>query len=172
MRAASHGDEGALSEIVRGHAPDVHRYLAGLLGDPDEADEALQETFVRLARALGRYERGTDVRTFVFGVARKVASDARPTPASSPVQLPEEAESGVAWARRALRSLPIERRELIVARDLLDWDAATIESVLGVPAPELGERLAEARTELLAGPVAHTAAPSADRPGTSGEESS
>lgn len=168
MRAASRGDEGALSEVVRVHAPDVHAYLAGMLGDPDEADAAVQETFVRVARAAGRYERGNDVQAFLFGIARRVAADARPTPASSPVQLPEEAEDTAAWARRALRALPIERRELIVARDLLDWDAETIERVLGVPASELGERVAEARTELLAGPVAHTGAPSAGPAGEGG----
>lgn len=168
MRAASRGDEGALSEVVRAHAPDVHTYLAGLLGDPDEADAAVQETFVRVARAAERYERGTDVQAFIFGVARRVASDVRPTPASSPVQLPEDAEDGAAWARRALRALPIERRELIVARDLLDWDAETIERVLGVPASELGERVAEARTELLAGPVAQAGTPSTAPTGEEG----
>lgn len=164
MRAVSRGDEGALSEIVQALAYDVHRYLAGMLGDPDEADEALGETFVRVARAAGRYERGSDVRAFVFGTARKVASDARPTPASSPAELPEDAPDEAGWARRALRALPTERRELIVARDLLEWDADTIERVLGVPAAELTDRLAEARTELLAGPVAGSGAVSAPGP--------
>lgn len=163
MRAVSRGDGDALADLIRSLAPDVYRYLAGMLGDEEEGAEAVGETFVRVARAAGRFEEG-DVRSFVMRIARRVAADARPTPAAAPSELPEDAEDPKSWAQRALRALPVEQRELVVAWDILGWDPETIEGALGIPADEARSRISDARAELLAGPVAGTPTVPSEQP--------
>ena len=40
------GDEGAFEELYRRHHPGLYRYCASVLGDPHEAEEALQWTML------------------------------------------------------------------------------------------------------------------------------
>ena len=150
LRAAGRGDAEALGELIRGLAPDVYAYLAGMLADEAEAEDALQETFVRLARSLGRWDPGTDAAARVFGIARRVAADVRPTPSAHPGPVPEAASDLNAWARRALRALDAEHRELVVARDILHWDDATIAARTGLLPDDVPVRLRDARERLLA----------------------
>ncbi len=148
MRSASRGDGVAFEELVRALAPDVFGYLAGMLGDVHEAEDALEETFVRVARSSARYEPGTSIRTWILGIARRVAADLRPTPSAAPGPLPTEPGEDVVWARRALRALPVEDRELIVCREVLGWDVRTIAGALGMEEAEVIESLAGAREML------------------------
>lgn len=149
LRSAARGDEGALSELIRELAPEVYRYLAGMLGDPDEAAPALQEVFVRMARAVERYEADTGVRPWVYGIARRVVADLRPTPAAPPGEPPADPDEHVAWTRRALRALPPEDREVLVAHDVLRWDPDRIGEVVGCASDDVPGRVTEARTRLV-----------------------
>ena len=45
--------------FVRELGPIVFAFLSGMLGDQREAEEGMQETFVRAARAIERYTPGT-----------------------------------------------------------------------------------------------------------------
>lgn len=148
IRAAAHGDGAALEEFVRRLAPDVYRYLAGMLGDEREAEEATQEAFVRLARGVERYERGRDLLGWALEFAWRVALDRRPTPSTAPGRIPDEPADRVIWAQRALRALPAEHRELIVCRDVLGWELTGIAQTLGLPLEEVRSRLQAARDEL------------------------
>jgi RNA polymerase sigma-70 factor (ECF subfamily) len=40
-----------------------------MLGDPDQAEEAAQETFLRAFRSLGRYDSSRPVRTWLLSIA-------------------------------------------------------------------------------------------------------
>lgn len=151
LRAAGRGDTDALGELIRTLAPDVYAYLAGMLADERDAEDALQETFVRLARSLGRWDPGTRAAARVFGIARRVAADVRPTPSAHPGPVPTDPSELNAWARRALRALDPEHRELVVARDLLHWDDETIAARAGLLPSEVPARLRDARDKLLSG---------------------
>ena len=59
MEAADRLDLSAdrgLSEAWDRHAAELYGYAVRVLRDHDEADEALQETFVRAWRSAGRYD--------------------------------------------------------------------------------------------------------------------
>jgi len=145
---AADGDADALERLIRDLAPSVYAYLAGMLGDDREASDGMQETFVRVARAVGRFEGDTDAEGWVFGIARRVAGDMRPTPASPPGEFPPPAGEEDVWARRALRALPIELREVLVCGEILRWDAARIAATLGIDTDEVEQRTLAARTQL------------------------
>lgn len=148
LKAAAGGDADALEKLIRDMAPSVYAYLAGMLGDDRDAEEGMQETFVRVARGAGRYDPDSDPEGWVFGVARHVAADLRPTPASPPGEFPPPADEMEEWARRALRALPIELREVLVYEEILRWDTARIASTLGLDVDEVMQRMLAARTQL------------------------
>ena len=150
IRSAASGDADALEKLIRGLAPSVYAYLAGMLGDEPEAEVALQETFVRVARAVERYEDGTDPDAWVFGIAHRVAADIRPTPAAPPGEVPPEADVDE-WARRSLRSLPIDLREILVYREILRWSPERVCTALGIDTDEYSHRLLAAHTQLAEG---------------------
>ena len=148
LRSVADGNVEALEELIRDLAPAVYAYLAGMLGDDRDAEEGMQETFVRVARGIERYSDDTDPEGWVFGIARNVAADLRPTPASPPGAFPPPAGEEEEWARRALRALPIELREVLVYEEILRWDAPRIASTLGLEPDEVSKRVLDARTQL------------------------
>jgi RNA polymerase sigma-70 factor, ECF subfamily len=151
IRSAASGDTNALEELIRTQAPNVYAYLAGMLGDQREAEDAMQETFVRLARAVERYDEATDAESWIFGIARRVAADIRPTPAAPPGEVPPEDGDVGEWARRSLRALPIDLREVLVYREILRWEPERIASALGVDADEVSRRQLDAHVQLATG---------------------
>lgn len=84
------GDEAILRRIVAGadpdhagfrtlwerHAPDVLRFLRRMLGDDAAADDALQESFVRLHRALPGFDASRPLRPYLLAIARHAAVSA------------------------------------------------------------------------------------------------
>ncbi len=62
------GDADAFAEIVRRHYGACLRYAERLLGDRADAEDAVQETFIRAYDALGRYEERSRFRAWLFAV--------------------------------------------------------------------------------------------------------
>lgn len=151
LRSAALGDAGALEKVIRTFAPKVYAYLCGMLGDEREAEDGMQEVFVRAARAIERYDAGSDPEQWIFGLARRVAIDVRPTPSAPPGETPP-AEGDIAeWARRSLRALPAELREVVVFRNILKWDVEHIARAVGVASQEVSRRLQQAYARLTEG---------------------
>lgn len=151
IRSAAEGDAGALERLIRTFAPTVYAYLAGMLGDDRDAEEAMQETFVRVARAVGRYDPESDPATWVFDIARRVSADMRPTPAAPPGELPPADGDLTEWLRRSLRALPIELREVLVYQEILRWDADRIAATLGLSTEDVVKRIRAARQQIAEG---------------------
>ena len=148
---AASGDADALEQLIRTFAPLVYTYLAGMLGDEREAEDAMQETFVRVARAVERYDPATDAEAWVFGIARRVAGDLRPTPASPPGEVPPSDGDMEEWAKRSLRALPLELREVIVLKEILRWKPERIASALATDDAGVADRLLRAHAQLAEG---------------------
>ncbi len=62
------GDADAFAEVVRRHYGACLRYAERLLGDRADAEDAVQETFIRAYDALGRYEERSRFRAWLFAV--------------------------------------------------------------------------------------------------------
>lgn len=129
----------------------MYSYLAGMLGDEREAEDAMQEAFVRVARAVERYDDSVDPEAWVFSIARRVAADIRPTPASPPGEVPPTDGEADEWARRSLRALPIELREIIVLKEILKWPPDRVAGVIGIDGDEMARRVLDAHTRLADG---------------------
>jgi RNA polymerase sigma-70 factor (ECF subfamily) len=68
------GDEMAFAQMYDLCADRLHRYLVLRLGSPADADDVLQETFVRLVRHTRKLKHVSSIAAYVFTVARNEAS--------------------------------------------------------------------------------------------------
>lgn len=68
------GDPRAFSEIYEAFFPRVYAFNLKRIGDPAEAEDLTQETFVQLHRSLPSYEGRSSLLTWTFGIAHNVCS--------------------------------------------------------------------------------------------------
>ena len=74
--AARNGDEAAFVSLYRTYAPAVYRFCLARVGLPEDAEDLLQQTFLRVVEALPRYEdRGVPFGAWLFRIARSVTVD-------------------------------------------------------------------------------------------------
>jgi len=76
VEQARQGDARAFRSLFERHAPSVRRFLFDLLRDPEAADEATQETFVRAHARLGTLRVDDKLRPWLYGIARFVFHEA------------------------------------------------------------------------------------------------
>ncbi len=76
-RFATRRDELAFTALVERHGPMVQRVCRAALGDHHDAQDAVQATFLVLARSAGSIRRGDSLASWLYGVALRVASRAR-----------------------------------------------------------------------------------------------
>jgi len=69
------GDGMALARLYQRHAPALLRYLERCAGSRSEAEDILQETFLRLFEGRGRYEGRGRFRSWLFTVATRLVLD-------------------------------------------------------------------------------------------------
>ncbi|MCR5750696.1 MAG: sigma-70 family RNA polymerase sigma factor [Kiritimatiellae bacterium] len=161
------GDVESLSALVRRHAVWMQAFLRGLLPTVADAEDAFQETWVRVVKAAGKY-RGGRVRPYLAVVARSaaidrlrqtgrvVSLDAEDGDGASAAErladeapLPDERFESKATAedvRAAVRALPEGPRQVLLMRIEGELSFKEIASELGVP---LGTTLTWMRTAKL-----------------------
>jgi RNA polymerase sigma-70 factor (ECF subfamily) len=122
------GDQAAFAELYETSADRLHHYLAVRLGSQQDADDALQETFVRLARNRRKLRSVSNLAAYVFTIARneanRLAERRKREPAASVgaaagVLFEEECSDDLSRRETAelvagaIRSLPPNEREII-----------------------------------------------------------
>ena len=70
-------DQAAFRDLVRRHGPMVLGVGRRILGDPHAAEDAFQATFLLLVRKAGSVRKRGSVGPWLYGVARRVALEAR-----------------------------------------------------------------------------------------------
>ena len=108
----------------------------------------MQETFVRAARGIERYTPDTDPEAWIFSIARRVAADIRPTPASPLGETPPRSRHRPSGRSGRCARLPSDLREVVVLKELLRWKPDRIALVLGCEQSDVTHRLLLARTQL------------------------
>jgi RNA polymerase sigma factor (sigma-70 family) len=120
------------------HRDALARFLAATVG-PQEADDCLQETLIAALRAYPRLRDGSNVRAWLFTIARNKALDEHRARVRRPVPV-AEADAGLGsvavaedsdeelWA--AVRSLPPKQRAAVVLRFVNDFSHRDVAKVL------------------------------------------
>jgi RNA polymerase sigma-70 factor (ECF subfamily) len=100
VRRMAAGDEAALGALHDRFAPLLHSVVLRIVGDADDAEEVLEETFWQAWRQAGRYEQGRGgISTWLVMIARSRAVDRlrsrRRVREDRWEQLPEPSEIGI-----------------------------------------------------------------------------
>jgi RNA polymerase sigma-70 factor, ECF subfamily len=138
-----------------------------------ELEDALQEVFLTVHARWHSFEGRSSLRTWIFGISRRVAREHRPTSRLEICdpgcldELPADAASDRLDAEQRenarilyamLAELSPERRELIVLVELEHLTVAEAAEILGENANTLQSRLRAARAELSSAWARRTAA--------------
>lgn len=70
------GDQRAASELVARHAPALARFAVSI-GERDEIEELVQDTFVRAFASLESFRADSSLRTWLFTIERRLMLDRR-----------------------------------------------------------------------------------------------
>jgi RNA polymerase sigma-70 factor (ECF subfamily) len=116
--------DGALEDAVREHARLVYRIAYSVLRNHHDAEDATQETFVRVLRYKRKLEGVQDPKTWLARIAWRVAVERRKKLPEVPL---EEAEAGQALA--PLRSQLISAEETVLRREMARVLAALISAL-------------------------------------------
>ncbi|MCU1375982.1 MAG: polymerase subunit sigma [Actinomycetia bacterium] len=152
--AAKAGDLAAFEVLVRSYQAPVWRFLRHLVADAGLAEDVTQETFVRVHRALPRFDGRSRFTTWLFQVARNAGIDALrardrrdrlPSLAASPPSSPEERHE----LRAALAALTPDLREALLAVEVLGLTYLEAARMIGVPEGTVKSRVHRARERLV-----------------------
>ena len=159
------GETDAYAELVRRHGP-MARRTAVLLGAGSDADDIVQEAFVKAYRSLGSFRAEAPFRPWLLRIVANevrnahrssVRRDAREEAVvlGSPELLvaPDPAVAVLGADRRAtlleaIRALPERQRLVVTCRYLLELDEAETATVLGWPRGTVKSRLHRALDRL------------------------
>ena len=72
MSGAPAAAKAGFEEEALPHLDAVYRFALRLAGEPDQAEDLVQETFLRAYRAWDQYTRGTAAKSWLFTICRNV----------------------------------------------------------------------------------------------------
>ncbi len=154
---AKGGDEHAFLEIVEFYYPRCLRFARNMLGNDQDAEEAVQDAFVRVHDSFPRFREDARFDPWLFRIlanrCRTLMARSRrhhalieygdlPLSASAP-----EEDFGADWAeevRMVLESLPPEQKEAFLLRHVEDLSYEDIAAVTGVGLSALRMRVKRA----------------------------
>ena len=146
----------ALGLLVKATQADVVR-LCRALGSTGEADDLVQECYLRIVRSLRSYRGESDVRAWMLAIVRNTCADhvrRRERERRLLDRLGERSssvEADTAGETRALiDQLPAERREAFVLTQVLDLSYEEAARVVGCPVGTIRSRVSRAREDLIA----------------------
>ncbi|MBI3099721.1 MAG: sigma-70 family RNA polymerase sigma factor [Planctomycetes bacterium] len=87
---AQAGEAEAAGALAQRYLDPIHAFARRWLGDPHEAEDATQETFLRAMRALREFRGEASFRTWLFRIATRACLDRRRDPAARQTPLPLE----------------------------------------------------------------------------------
>jgi RNA polymerase sigma-70 factor (ECF subfamily) len=168
-------------EVVRQHGPRVYRLAYRLTGNPQDAEDLTQETFVRVFRSLANYRPGTfegwlhriTTNLFLDLVRRRqrIRFDALPEDSERLVgreRSPEQAYLDTHLdpdIQRALDALPPDFRVAVVLCDIEGLSYEEISATLGIKLGTVRSRIHRGRLQLREALRHRAPAPAAGSPG-------
>jgi len=75
VRSAQEGDEEAFAQLVRRHSGGLHRTVARMLADDEEAWDVVQMAFIRAWQRLDRYDPRYSFATWLYRIGTNLAID-------------------------------------------------------------------------------------------------
>jgi len=170
-------DHSGFAAQAERHRRELHVHCYRMLASFDEAEDAVQETFLKAWRGRSGFDGGSQFRAWLYRIATNVCLDmlrhsSRRTSANSFAEVPwlqpypdllleaaapsDEQPEAVAISREtislaflaALQVLPPRQRAALVARDVLGWPASETALALGTSVAAANSALQRARATM------------------------
>lgn len=167
VEAAQNGDQRAFGQLIRRHQKRLFRFIYGLLGSFDQAEDVVQEAFVKAYQALGTFRTEYEFYPWLSTIARNLAynqltrrektesldqiKEAGYDPAAESLGPLDELLDDESQRRfyAAVQALPTQYRAVFVLRHFEGMDYSAIASYLKIPPGTVDSRLYRARKMLM-----------------------
>jgi RNA polymerase sigma-70 factor (ECF subfamily) len=157
VRRAQRGERFAFERLVEQHERRLYTLAARVLGNREDAADAVQEALVRAWLALPKFRGDARFSTWLYRIVVNAAHDVRakrregtaeepPEPADPRDRFAEHELSGE--LQQALGGLDEAYRVAVVLYDVLGCSYAEIAEMTGVPEGTVKSRIFRGRTEL------------------------
>jgi len=159
VRRAAAGDERAFAAIFRRYNQDLYRYCLAILGNPADAQDALQNAMVKALRALPGERREIKLKPWLYRVAHNEAIELlrqrREEPLDPEAAAPDPGVAETVEVRQRLRrlfadlgQLPHRQRGALAMRELSGLGFEEIGAALDTSAAVARQTVYEARLGL------------------------
>lgn len=167
LRAGRAGDRAALEQLLALHQRALYSLCYGILGHAEDAEDAVQETFLRALDALSRFRGEAAFRTWLFRIALNLclgwksrrrqaptSLDAQPWPSDEALATPgTESPEAIALRhlrlREALSGLLPRQRAILLLKEREGWSVPEIASGLRWSVNRVEYELFKARRALV-----------------------
>jgi RNA polymerase sigma-70 factor (ECF subfamily) len=164
LKEASHAETVGLE-----HIDGLYGYAMVLTRNRTEAEDLVQETYVRALEAVSRLRENSNIKGWLFTILRNLWLNELRKRRSTPHIVEIDGEDGTAdglagkekdsleifvgnedadMVRRAIAQLPIEFKEIILLREFEELSYQEIAEVLNCPVGTVMSRLGRARAKL------------------------
>ncbi len=176
VAAATAGDEAAFSALVERHRHELQVHCYRMLGSFDDAEDQLQETFLRAWRRRATYAGRSTFRAWLYRIATNACLDelarrprrpsggevpwlqpypdalleAVPAEAGDPDAAAVEKETIELAFMVAIQHLQPKARAALILRDVLGWPAKDAAALLGTSVAAVNSALQRARADMRA----------------------
>jgi RNA polymerase sigma-70 factor (ECF subfamily) len=157
------GEAAAWEPLMLAHQNAVFRFAYLLLGDPDDAEDVAQETFLRAWDHLKRFDDTRPLRPWLLSITSNLASNRRrsagrylsaltrafqnePAPATIEEKNVQHAESNALW--KAVKTLNVTDQQIVYLRYFLELSVSETAQVLRIAEGTVKSRLSRALEKL------------------------
>jgi RNA polymerase sigma-70 factor, ECF subfamily len=159
VELAKDGNSIAFDQLIAQHQERVYALAYRILGNPEDAADIQQETFVRAWQHLRKFRHDASLSTWLHRIVVNLCLSMKRrkdyavheqwdedihTPGSGASACPERTEEVIAL-RRVLAAMPGHHRVLIVLRDMEGRSYDEIAGILGCSVESVRSRLCRAR---------------------------
>ena len=147
-------------EFVARNAQFAYRVAYAMLRNPSDAEDAVQETFLKLYRS-GRWQAAENERAFLARTVWRMAATLRSRTGSTEPDMPDKRpsltrnpeqqvmeKSAEAAVHRLIDALPEKLKQPLVLSAIAEMRSAEVAAILNLPEGTVRRRVMEARTLL------------------------
>ena len=163
IQRATKGDAAAWEPLMLAHQEPVFRLAYLFLGDPDDAEDITQETFLRAWKYLKRFDATRPLRPWLLSIASNLASNRRRSagryfaaltrafrdePASVTIEedSSQQMQANDLW--KAVQTLKLPDQQIVYLRYFLDLTVSETAEVLQVAEGTVKSRMSRALEKL------------------------